>query len=488
MMRRVTAVSLLMALLVFSYGTGWVGQTRLSKDGSSYNVNPCVAIDEAGTPWAIWHGYHADTSLLFSSWGGHDWKTERGVVADTPDAAINMQPSLAFDARSRAWLVWAKKIGNTNDIGSSIWTGTCWSPEIQVNLPDSTELDFMPKVACGGGQVWCVWYGGPTDMSPYSVYASRWNDDTGTWEPEMRVSPPDSTYHWWCDVAVDDQGTPHVVWCNSDRLLICYSYYDGAGWRGPTAVNDTAAVGATGWAAPRIVVDHAGVLHVCYTGVAQGATGRDIFYSRNDGTGWTPSARVTSDTEPNYNEWFSDIAADRDNNVWIAWDRQGEGTDQFRVYASHCDGIGWGPEERLDNDSAHDDGGCSICLDGLSNPWVLWTGKTYGTERWDIYWNRYADVGLGERPEHQEVGKGPAVHGSLSRGGLLNVEYDLPTATHVSLRLYDNSGRLVVGLAEGFEAAGRHKVNRGLSAPSGVYYCRLDACQTAAGCKIAYVK
>jgi hypothetical protein len=332
-------------------------------------------MDQSGTPWVAWNGYKGNSTLLFAIWNGNGWTAERGVGPNGPGVILRLRPSLAFDDRGVAWLAWDNaNRNNTDDIGSSRWAETCWTPEIQVNLPDSTDLDFAPKVACGGGQVWCVWYGGPTSTSSYSVFASRWDSSAGAWEPETQVSPPDGNNHWWCDVAVDSEGTPHVVWTETEHVAIYYSFYNGLQWSGPFLVNDSSRVRAASWAAPRIVIDSEDILHVCYTGVLIGTSRRDVFYTRNDGSGWIPSVRVTQDTAYNYHEWFSDIAADRPDNVWVVWDRQGEGPDQFRVYASHFDGATWSAEDRLDNDSASDDGEPGVCLDGFGDPWVVWAG------------------------------------------------------------------------------------------------------------------
>jgi ELWxxDGT repeat protein len=61
------------------------------------------------------------------------------------------------------------------------------------------------------------------------------------------------------------------------------------------------------------------------------------------------------------------------------------------------------------------------------------------------------------------------------------IDFDLPRAARVSLRLYDVSGRLVRTLADGTLPAGRHSLewngttDDGLLAPDGVYFCRMEA-------------
>jgi hypothetical protein len=399
------------------------------------------------------------------------------VGPDGPNVYCRLNPALAFGEGGRACLVWDNKYENSDDsIGSCFWADTGWTPEVLVNQPDSFDLHFMPKVAYGGGEFWCVWYAGQRSTAPYSVLASHWNDMAGRWEPEMQVSrPPDGTYQWWCDVAVDVHGTPYVVWCNSDRRLIYCSYYNnGTGWAVPLAVNDTTLVGATGWADPRIVIDHTGMMHVCYTGVAQGAAGRDIFYTRNDGNGWSPSVRVTQDTLTNYNEWYSHIAADGPDNVWVAWDRQDEGSDQFRIHASHYDGSAWSAEVRLDGDSAYHDNYPVVCLDAAGNPWVVWTGTTYGIQVDNVYFNRYVTAAVAD------MVPSPARHRLVERftsvsKGAVDVAFNLPVAGRARLDVYDALGRSVAVAFDDVVSAGRHRVQWQASIPVGTYVCRLQA-------------
>jgi hypothetical protein len=208
--------------------------------------------------------------------------------------------------------------------------------------------------------------------------------------------------------------------------------------------------------------------------VAQGATGRDIFYTRNDGSGWTPSVRVTQDTLTNYNEWYSHIAADGPDNVWVAWDRQDEDSDQFRIHASHYDGSAWSAEVRLDGDSAYHDNYPVVCVDAAGNPWLVWTGTTYGIQVDNVYFNRYVTAAV------TDMAPSPARHRlvehftSMSKGAV-DVAFSLPVAGRVRLDVYDALGRSVAVAFDDVVSAGRHRVRWQASIPAGTYVCRLQA-------------
>ncbi|MEO0068061.1 MAG: sialidase family protein [candidate division WOR-3 bacterium] len=473
----------LVALLVGTiFGQGWVGEGRVSvRDTSS--SQPSIAMSSSGVPWVVWHGYYGGFSLMYSKWLGDRWDEERGVSPNAPGVVCRLRPSLGVGDNGILCLVWHNaSSNNARDIGSCFWVDTCWSQETQVNLPDSIEDDdYAPKVACGGGQVWCVWYGGRQSL--YSVFASRWNDDIGRWEPEMQVSPPDGRLHWWCDVGVDSLGTPHVVWCTHPLYTVFYSYYTGDSWTTPIPVNDTTKVTASPWADPHIVIDRTGMMHLSFTGAYRGASHRDIFYTRNDGSGWDTCQLVTRDAV--YDEWYSDIAADRPDNVWVVWNRQNEGPDQFRVYASHYDGKEWSPEERLDTDSAYRDGGAVICLDNNGCPWVVWNATTYQSQDNDIYYNRYMSVGL---EEYSGLGRNRKFIWTSVCAGSFKIVYELPTSSWTRLEVFDALGRSLVTIVDERKSAGRHETRWTGGVPGGVYFFLLTTPKFKQKCKTVCIK
>ena len=458
-----------------AFGQGWTGQQMVNRpNGDEFDAMPTVAADRAGRPWVVWATNYGDTTLLWTRWLGSGWEPQRGVSRDAPGVAFRVRPDLAFDEQDRTWLVWDNGYeNNTDDIAACYWDGSQWTSELLVNLFDSTDLDFAPKVACGGGQVWCVWYGGPTSSSPYSVYASRWSDYLGAWEPEMQVSPADGNHHWWCDVAVDTLGMPHVVWLTAPLNVVFYSHFDGLEWVSPIPVNDGVRTMASSWANPRIVIDSTGTMHVCFTGAKVGAMHSDIFYSHNDGSGWIACQMVTRDGL--YDEWYSDIAADRSDNVWVTWDRENEGPDRFRVHASHFDGQLWSSEQRLDTDSAHYDDCPAVCLDSSGCPVVLWNGIPYSATNFDVFFNRFGRTGIAEAKPAPLAGVTRLRCATLQNSSGLTASFTLNAAAQVRIVLYDEVGRCKAVLADGHMPKGAHTVRCSQFLAPGAYLCRLEA-------------
>ena len=494
MMRPVAVVSLLLALLILSYGSPWVGQEWLGRRDSSADITAFIAIGRSNQPWAVWHGHSGDTTLMYSTWLGDRWDTEHGVGSDRPNLDSRPAPSLCFDGQNRTWVAWTNLWpNNTYDVASRFWDGDSWSREIQVNSRPDTECAMGPAIAFGGGQLWCVWdCFHDVSSTNYSVFASCWNEHSVVCGPQTRVSPPDGEMHWWNKVAVDQQGRPHVVWCTASLYTVFYSYYDGCQWVGPFPVNDTTRVLASWVAAPAIAIDREGILHVCFTGATRGAMYRDIFYSSNDGSGWRPCEKVSQDSI--YDEWYSDIAADRPDNVWVVWDRQGEGSDDFRVYASRRDSSGWSPEERLDNDISRDDGYPHVALDTCGSPWVVWDAMPIGNG-FDIFYNRYLvpNAARESRQANPIEGKCGLI-ARLASAHRVSFCYNLTLPGRVRLDVFDKTGRQVWSATESWRDPGQYATDwagrcySGKLAPAGIYFCRLVATGSEETCSFVLLQ
>jgi len=238
-------------------------------------------------------------------------------------------------------------------------------------------------------------------------------------------------------------------------------------------VNDPIRLRASPWADPHIVIDKTGMMHLSFTGAYRGASYRDIFYTRNDGTGWDTCQLVTRDGV--YHEWYSDIAADRPDNVWVVWDRQDEGPDEFRVYAAHYNGKEWSAEQRLDNDTAYYEFVPQVCLDHQGLPWVVWNGISYSSGHGDVFYNRFQAVGIYEPRKGTTYPNIALKLATCHFSTPVEIGFQLSDPARVDLSVFDLSGRCVAILAQGERQAGTHTVLWDGNVPAGIYICRLRA-------------
>ncbi|MEO0068065.1 MAG: T9SS type A sorting domain-containing protein [candidate division WOR-3 bacterium] len=483
-MKWVRWISPVLLFVSLSYAQGWLGQKRIEALGT-YNVSPCIAFEPTThRPWIVWT---SGLDLVFTRWLGDRWDEPRVIVRGSPDPNLRLMwyPRLTFDSEGRAWVVWEDLRDDSTgggiyyDVGFSYWQDTFWAPDGKVNEPDADSInDWIADISWGGGEIWCVWHFFPHRGNyPGHLYARRWDRERGEWGPQMRVTPDYIIKNYIPSLAVDSTGTPHVVWSVLGSYMLLYSFYKNGEWQEPVLVTDTNYV--TGLV-PSLTIDRNGVMHLAFLGGFRNAQRTDIFYCRNDGTGWSEPVLVSQDSGT-HQEWICSVAASCTSNVWVVFVRQyPDPKEEFRVYATHYDGEKWAPEERIDDSTlqapeASEDWITvrSVALDENDFPWVVSRvyldsgGNNYS---YHIYYNRY-----GYPPGvEEELGreKWSWTIASPSRGAL-KIQGVVPVTGAVVVEVFDAAGRQV---------ASREIKSIGLSGQpvtlidklsAGVYACRI---------------
>lgn len=237
--------------------------SRWSSDGWSLPVTvpgtkvlrgdqPFLASGPNGTLWLAWIGHDGvDSEVYVSRWDGANWSEAWLVGRDDQDPqAYDTHPRLAVDATGKAWLVWASYEGSLNDeIHSSYWDGSAWSPQQRVSAPDDTP-DVWPAVALdAAGQPWVAWQGAETeDIGRWRIYLSHWDHSSSSWSSESLVSS--SPYllleERRPDLAFDSAGKLHLAWAVAGESSgFAWTSWDGKTWALPTWMETGGAVAPT---------------------------------------------------------------------------------------------------------------------------------------------------------------------------------------------------------------------------------------------------
>jgi hypothetical protein len=372
--------------------TEWTEQQMVNSPDATPDDYPHIAVDTSDRPWVIWSDGD-DTNgfdLHYTKWNGSDWDEETGLFSQNETRHL---PRITFDDQNRAWVVYSKQYpDNTHDIFFTRCVEGSWEPERMVNLPDSTDYDFGPRIAFGGGQVWCCWYGNVI-TNRYKIYVSRWNGDS--WEPETQISPQDTWHHWFCDIAVDSIGNPHVVWgaLSMDPGIVYYCTYDGTRWLEPETLNNPQLITPNPWFWCGIAIDKEGDIHVVWAGIEVGQNRHGIFYSKKTNGRWLEPVRVNL---PNsYEDECPDIITKGHDDIWVGWDRYVTTWVSY-IYVSHLDSVSWLPEEQLDDNSVSY-ANCAIQMAFVNDEvWTVWMGWTIGIDHADIYYSRHLASDLTE--------------------------------------------------------------------------------------------
>jgi hypothetical protein len=471
--------------------SGWTRQSLVNRLDSTSDLQPCIAIDSFDKPWVVWSTNDNNHTQFYTMWNGLDWDAERGVGSNAPGVWGRLLPSISFDNQNTAWLVWHNAYENNNgDIAFSRWDDTCWTPEGQVNMFDSTELDFAPKIAYGGGQIWCVWYGGPTDVSNYKIYVSRWNG-TG-WEPEIQISPEDNRRHWFCDITVDNLGRPHVVWgaVSFDPGIVYYRTYNGTTWLAPEALNNPQAISAAGWPLMSISIDNEGGIHVVWTGFSTGQNQTDVFYSKKINNTWL--APVQLNTPDAYND-YPYIIAKEPNDIWASWGKEAP-SSIGNSFVSNYNGLSWSPEERLDDSLISYWNGIPqiVYVNNDNGVWTVWDGFTRGINSTDIYYSRCLHSSISETQSNM-LSVPCIVIGPNPFHNTVTLSYKKDTRNHTFIGVYDLKGSLIRALINREEGIGNYCIiwdgdNNNKKVSNGIYFVLLKSGQKKEIKKIIFLR
>lgn len=464
--------------------SGWTEQALVNRLDSTSDQQPHIAVDNLNYSWVIWRsGDYYD--LRYTKWNGNDWEEEMGLIPRTSDAT-RFRPRIIFANQNKAWVVYDRAFLPSNDTNITYftrWDGSGWEPESPVHQIDSIKQNFAPRIAFGGGEIWCTWYG---DISAtrhnYDIYVSRWNGDS--WTPKMKISPlvgSNEYIHWFCDIAVDRYGLPHVVWGETWFTgRIYYRTHNGIEWLTPVIINNPDSIRCAGWPAPAISIDNEDNIHVVWIGFRSDSTpGREeVYYSKFDRGANRWLSPVLINSPDRNNDCYPDIViTENPYDMWIGWHKE---TISLRaqIYASHFDGNTWSDEIQLSNLSISYSNVCPELAWNDNDVWAVWDAFTVGIDHLDIYYTRYLSLSVTEEcPERISIPDFTVLPNPF--GNSISFSYTNTPTERTSIAIYNLNGDLIQTLANSYQKEGCSKITwdgkdiNGKETPKGVYFVLL---------------
>jgi hypothetical protein len=324
-------------------GRTWTDPDTMVNDAIpyTYQMNPALAIDNAGILYAVWEdnrGYNRDIYLSRSLDGGETWSPDIIVNDNTEAWAEN--PDIAVDPQGIIYVVWDDTREDAFDrqaqsdifIARSADGGLSWSENFRVNtyyhgLQHEPSLDVDLQ-----GILYVSWTDLRNGYGDSDIYFAKSLEMGISWSTEVRVNTDIQTANQiQSDLDVDDFGNVYIAWADNRLAQGQYDYrYDiyvgrssngGKTWMGPDIrVN-------TDWDRvyqinPAMVVDRLGDVQVTWEDYRSSSTLGDIYYARSQDRGrtWThPNLRVNDDLaftvqrEP-------DLGVDDSGKVYVAWE------------------------------------------------------------------------------------------------------------------------------------------------------------------------
>jgi hypothetical protein len=217
------------------------------------------------------------------------------------------------------------------------------------------------------------------------------NPAPNPWSTAEIVSPESDAPSFYPDIAVDDEGTVHVIWNeegeyleSGDDLDVFYRSRTRSGeWSSIELLSDGSDEGSTH---STIAVDGEGTVHAVWTeNRRQGMFdfGMIVYRNKPRGGHWSPTDSIRPETD--HRAWLPDMFCDRNGRLHLVWydgsDYGGSGPDSDVLYMCRSEGGTWSPAELVSAESDEGSWTASVAVD------------SYGTVF--VAWMEWADQGLG---------------------------------------------------------------------------------------------
>ncbi|HEX9942187.1 MAG TPA: DNRLRE domain-containing protein [Thermoanaerobaculia bacterium] len=327
------------------------------------NANQLVA---AANTWDAPAGCQQTQAVFYTSDGGATWNytCSPGSAAFPSLGSCNFSvfgsdPALSWDDSNRVFLNYmlicsqfgiinhyAMVVARSTD-GGATWTGhgvvvNSWSNN---NLEDKNFYDIDKNLASPFyGRHYTCWDRGNNEKFAYST-----NGGASWTEVDLPSSPVGGT-DLGCEIAVEDNGTVHVVFnsltcgsstCSDEAMVYTRSTNGGVSWSAPVLVHDFNLAGFSNLNCPTaqddrcistfgaIAVDNSGgacdgTLYASFTDHASGSNvnSADVFIrkSTNGGASWSAPVKINDDGLAGRAQFHPFLQVDQSNgSVVAAW-------------------------------------------------------------------------------------------------------------------------------------------------------------------------
>jgi len=216
----------------YSPGVGWGSKTRLDLHGLAdrvYGID--LAMNGSGSAYLAWYG---QAGLYAAAYDPVQGWTRPVTIRPGPNPFIDFVGGLALgiDANRGGLMVWANP--NSDSIFyATTADGASWTAPQSI-FDVHLQLGAMQFDSNAGGEAVLVWERHPAILSPWNLYAARYDPSTGWASPTPLSTSP--TYHS-PTVAMNDSGAIVVAWVDNFTNFPNFDIYQrryGAG-QGPIA-------------------------------------------------------------------------------------------------------------------------------------------------------------------------------------------------------------------------------------------------------------
>ena len=420
----------------------------------------------------------ANDSIVFSAdlsgLGAGDWANS--YVADNGDGAYRYLPTMELIGDSAIFVPMLDISDNSIWLNASYDYGTTWN-----QLNHFTAADFSSLVAA----------------------TSNVDSVTGVDIGEIVYLPTSGRLVFitdaYANVHVDFNGTDSLL--EGSAALAYYTSDDfGATWSAPDWVIPTAVPDGFGdwpaayaWKSWQAVLTSDEKIALVTEQYAPGMGWGAVFASIYDGTSWTSTQIMTPETpDENYGIWAKwssqnlEVTVDNSGNAYAIWPDITDTTivndtvyQHIRLAGAKYDGSVWHTAEIIDTTELADffDFGAAAHLDDNGNIPIVMQLNADSI----YYFTVPAPLGIATKNLNTVKTMNLAQNMPNPVRGNTTINYSVAKSGHVTLNVYDMSGKLVKTLVNGNVNAGTHSVvwnrtdNRNNKVAGGVYFYKMNA-------------
>jgi hypothetical protein len=416
-----------------------------------------------------------DIYYKHSSDGGASWGTDTRLTNDPGDSEY---PTVAA-AGSLVVVVWHDNRDNNPEIYCKRSTdgGATWSTDLR--LTNNVAASNFPGVTVSGSTVHVVWMDFRDNNT--EIYYKNSNDAGLTWGPDTRLTNSAAVSQY--PVIASSGASVHIAWFDGrdGNYEIYYKHTSdgGANWTSDTRLTFNSA---DSWF-PTISVSGSAV-HIAWYDLRD--VNQEIYYKRStdDGATWGSDVRLTSNSQ---NSGHASTAASG-TGIHVVYENNQNTNIQIYYKRSTDGGTTWEAPIRLIN-TIYSSGRPSVAVSGQVVHSV-WYDSRNGSE--EIYYKRNPQGNpLAITNSGSDIPKDLSVSQNYPNpfNPVTMINYQLPKAGNVTIKLYDQLGRESGTLFDGSRQAGSYMVTvDGANLASGIYYCRINTADNSKVIKMSLIK
>jgi len=463
--------------------SGQIWSTPIPATGESTScILDDLEADRSGKVWVLYHNtsHYPYDRVFVNYYDGSSWSPS----IKTPVENYYMG-DLAIDSRNRVWLTWATYTDSVGSIRASCYENGSWSPPQTVTSYKARLNNPMMTVDLIGN-MWCAWsrvFGAWHDSCAICVsnrIGDKWLSPTIVEQfliPEVTVYP---------SIACDKEGRIWVAW--SDFVLVT-TYYDGNKWSEPIVIHH-----AEECFTQSITTDAQGRVWLMWPDLYGTDPNRTYGYymSHTIGTEWAtpifiPGSRDTS---------AICFCGDMFGRIWvISYDGDWVGGN---IHSKYFEDNVWSPYVRIDSITLNSRFPHALIASDKTGKmlWVAWNEVINNTFHIYLSYTDLTSVGI----------ESPLILSSILRTFHLFknypnpfntqtiITYHLPREQHVSLKVYDVTGRLVTTLVNTDQKPNTYSVRwdgtdeAGRQMASGIYLCQMETKEFRQSIKIILLR